>query len=92
VATVEMTDTIPVLDHGFVRLDDCMADDLSVVNAARVSFAQRSEEMGDGLLASFYDRLGLAILGSWCGIVGRRLDRNSRGCGPHNLRLALETA
>ena len=42
-----MTDTIPVLDHGFVRLDDCMADDLSVVNAARVSFAQRSEEMGD---------------------------------------------
>lgn len=42
-----MTGTIRVLDHGFVRLDDCMADDLSVVNAARVSFAQRSEEMGD---------------------------------------------
>jgi thymidylate synthase (FAD) len=39
--------TIPVLDHGFVRLDGCMADDLSVVNAARVSFAQRSEELGD---------------------------------------------
>jgi thymidylate synthase (FAD) len=38
---------IPVLDHGFVRLDGCMADDLSVVNAARVSFAQRSEELGD---------------------------------------------
>jgi thymidylate synthase (FAD) len=37
--------TIPVLDHGFVRLDGCMADDLSVVNAARVSFAQRSEEL-----------------------------------------------
>ena len=44
-ATVEITDQIPVLDHGFVRLDGCMADDLSVVNAARVSFAQRSEEM-----------------------------------------------
>jgi thymidylate synthase (FAD) len=39
--------SIPVLDHGFVRLDGCMADDLSVVNAARVSFAQRSEEMGE---------------------------------------------
>ena len=39
--------TIPVLDHGFVRLDGCMADDLSVVNAARVSFAQRSEELGE---------------------------------------------
>ena len=32
-----------VLDHGFVRLDDSMADDLSVVNSARVSFAKRSE-------------------------------------------------
>ena len=38
---------IPVLDHGFVRLDGCMADDLSVVNAARVSFAQRSEQVGE---------------------------------------------
>ena len=38
---------IPVLDHGFVRLDGCMADDLSVVNAARVSFAQHSEELGE---------------------------------------------
>jgi thymidylate synthase (FAD) len=38
---------VPVLDHGFVRLDGCMADDLSVVNAARVSFAQRSEQLGE---------------------------------------------
>ncbi|HEY2788918.1 MAG TPA: FAD-dependent thymidylate synthase [Gaiellales bacterium] len=38
---------IPVLDHGFVRLDGCMADDLSVVNAARVSFAQRSDDVGE---------------------------------------------
>jgi thymidylate synthase (FAD) len=37
--------TIRVLDHGFVRLDDAMADDLSVVNGARVSFARRKEEM-----------------------------------------------
>ena len=36
-----------VLDHGFVRLDDCMADDLAVVNAARVSFARRVTELGD---------------------------------------------
>src|SRR5919202_104414 len=40
-------DTIHVLDHGFVRLDDSMADDLSVVNAARVSFARRKEAMDE---------------------------------------------
>src|SRR5712692_1652364 len=40
-------DTIRVLDHGFVRLDDAMASDLSVVNAARVSFARRKEEVDE---------------------------------------------
>jgi thymidylate synthase (FAD) len=40
-------DTIRVLDHGFVRLDDSMADDLSVANAARVSFARRKEQLDD---------------------------------------------
>jgi thymidylate synthase (FAD) len=40
-------DAIRVLDHGFVRLDDSMATDLSVVNAARVSFARRKDEMDD---------------------------------------------
>ena len=39
--------SIPVLDHGFVRLDDAMADDLSVVNGARVSFAKHKTEMDD---------------------------------------------
>jgi thymidylate synthase (FAD) len=39
--------TIPVLDHGFVRLDQAMADDLSVVNGARVSFARHKTEMDD---------------------------------------------
>jgi thymidylate synthase (FAD) len=39
--------TITVLDHGFVRLDESMASDLSVVNAARVSFARRKEEMDE---------------------------------------------
>jgi thymidylate synthase (FAD) len=38
---------VQVLDHGFVRLDDAMADDLSVVNGARVSFARRKLEMDE---------------------------------------------
>jgi thymidylate synthase (FAD) len=38
---------IDVLDHGFVRLDDVMASDLSVANAARVSFARRKEELDE---------------------------------------------
>jgi thymidylate synthase (FAD) len=56
VATVEQViadDAIRVLDHGFVRLDDCMASDLSVANAARVSFARRKEvldEADEGLI------------------------------------------
>src|ERR671930_238889 len=47
IAEVITEGTIKVLDHGFVRLDDCMADDLSVVNAARVSFARRKETMDE---------------------------------------------
>src|ERR671916_944381 len=39
--------SIPVLDRGFVRLDAAMADDLSVVNGARVSSARRKEEMDE---------------------------------------------
>jgi thymidylate synthase (FAD) len=39
------SDYRPVLDHGFVRLDALMADDLSVVNAARVSFARHKDAM-----------------------------------------------
>jgi thymidylate synthase (FAD) len=39
--------TIRVLDHGFVRLDGAMADDLSVANAARVSFARRKEQLDE---------------------------------------------
>ena len=39
--------SIPVLDHGFVRLDASMADDLSVVNGARVSFARHKDELDD---------------------------------------------
>lgn len=40
-------DEWPVLNHGFVRLDNSMADDLSVVNAARVSFAKRHDIMDE---------------------------------------------
>ena len=38
---------LKMFGHGFVRLDAAMADDLSVVNSARVSFAVRKEEMDD---------------------------------------------
>jgi thymidylate synthase (FAD) len=46
------TDVIPdgaigILDHGFVRLDGVLADDLSVANAARVSFARRKDELDE---------------------------------------------
>jgi thymidylate synthase (FAD) len=46
-AEVIAENTIRVLDHGFVRLDDAMASDLSVVNGARVSFARRKEAMDE---------------------------------------------
>jgi thymidylate synthase (FAD) len=38
---------IDVLGEGFVRLDDAMADDLSVANSARVSFGVRKEALDD---------------------------------------------
>jgi thymidylate synthase (FAD) len=46
-AEVTQEQTIEILDHGFVRLDGAMADDLSVVNGARVSFARRKTEMDE---------------------------------------------
>jgi len=47
-AEVIPENSIPVLDHGFVRLDDAMASDLSVVNGARVSFARHKTELEEG--------------------------------------------
>jgi thymidylate synthase (FAD) len=46
---------ITVLDKGFVRLVDAMGSDLSVVNAARVSFGKRKEcfEEGDAKLIAY---------------------------------------
>ncbi len=46
-------DRIDVFSDGFVRLDAAMADDLSVVNAARVSFGTRKDvldERDEGLV------------------------------------------
>lgn len=40
--------TIPVLDHGFVTLIDALGSDLTVVNAARVSFGKRKTELDEG--------------------------------------------
>ena len=37
-----------VLDRGFVRLIDHMGSDLSVVNAARVSFGKRKDSFEEG--------------------------------------------
>lgn len=39
---------VPVLDHGFVELVGFMGSDLTVVNAARVSFGKRKTVLSDG--------------------------------------------
>ena len=55
----KMTDNIiKVLDKGYVRLVDVMGSDLSVVNAARASFAKESLELSvqDGRLLEFLVR------------------------------------
>lgn len=52
------SEQIRVLDHGHVQLEDCMANDLKVVNSARVSVDVRHEvmEMGDDELIGFLMR------------------------------------
>ncbi|HNX94459.1 MAG TPA: FAD-dependent thymidylate synthase [Holophaga sp.] len=42
------TSEIHVLDRGFVQLIDHMGSDLSIVNAARVSFGKRKESFDEG--------------------------------------------
>ncbi len=37
----------PILDHGYVELHDRMGNDLRIVNMARQSFGQESQEMGE---------------------------------------------
>lgn len=53
-----LNEEIRVLDHGFVKLKDFSGSDLSVVNAARVSFAVEHGKMeeGDGKLIGFLMR------------------------------------
>lgn len=61
-SVVEVTpaDTIPVLRSGYVRLVDTMGSDLSVVNAARASFAKESKEFStaDARLVNFLAKEG----------------------------------
>ena len=42
---MDSKNTIKVLDKGYARLVDSMGSDMSVVNAARVSFESESEQM-----------------------------------------------
>jgi len=55
-----MTDKIKVLDEGYVRLVDTLGDDLSIVNAARVSYDKESDEFSerDSKLIKFLVREG----------------------------------
>ena len=46
-AEVIPDNTVRVLDHGFVALDGALATDLAVVNGARVSFNEESQEMSE---------------------------------------------
>ena len=53
-----MTDRIDVLDHGYVRFVDKLGTDLTVVNAARVSYDKESTELRErdkGLIAFLGD-------------------------------------
>ena len=55
---LSMANRINVLDKGYVRLVDTMGDDLSVVNAARVSYDKESRELDDrdkGLIKFLYN-------------------------------------
>ena len=54
----------PVLDDGFVCLVDCMGDDSSVVQAARVSYGAGTKKVSD-------DRTLIRYLGSGIGIPPR---------------------
>lgn len=45
---MKTNEELRVLDKGFVALDSYCADDLSVVNAARVSFNKRVDVLSDG--------------------------------------------
>jgi thymidylate synthase (FAD) len=54
------TNNVNVLDNGYVRLVDTLGTDLSIVNAARVSYDKESEEFSskDSKLIEFLIREG----------------------------------
>ena len=45
-------EAIPVLDHGFIRVIDCMGDDSSIVQSARVSYGKGTKKVStdEGLI------------------------------------------
>jgi thymidylate synthase (FAD) len=57
---IPQIEKIPVLDKGYVRYVDCMGTDLSVVNAARVSYDKESQDFveADQRLLNFLIREG----------------------------------
>lgn len=56
---------VNVLDHGYVRLVDVMGSDLSVVNAARVSFDKESEwGIGEEIVDNYINEDGSVIFQS----------------------------
>lgn len=42
-----LIDTVKILDYGHVALENVLGSDLSIINSARVSFDQQSDELGD---------------------------------------------
>ncbi len=43
-----MLTRLDVFEKGFVRLEDVMGDDLSIVNAAKVSYGNKDEILNEG--------------------------------------------
>jgi thymidylate synthase (FAD) len=38
---------LPVLDHGFIRVIDCMGDDAAIVQAASVSYGRGTRKVSE---------------------------------------------
>lgn len=78
--TLGLTEKLDVLDLGFVRLDGTMADDLSVINSARISFDQQSRYHRDTCAAvSSNDECNCEEFGLNHAIPSRALTKRDRG-------------
>jgi hypothetical protein len=82
---------INVLDKGYVRLVDHMGSDLTVVNAARVSYAKQSHELNerDIKLIKFLARYPIFWRNGWSTMRRRKsaitpgpFTRSSSRCSP----------